>query len=479
MKFSHEILLFLIYATYAMAITACEQPSSISERQYNSEINQKTEETNIPESSSNPEVKAIAQKITVRIEGQNPGSGFIISRRGDTYYVLTNKHVVGTPDEYDIITPDGQRYRLNREEYDSKVRKLPNIDLAVVLFTSSNNYNLPELSETEKVPETTTVYVAGFPQFETINSHLRFTEGLVVSNAFAAEPLKDGYELIYNNPTLPGMSGGPVFDQQGRIVGIHGRAELISTETGWQKTGFNLAIPIQTFRELAWGVIDLRVTASTRTELIDNFYKSLFDKLQVQDAVERNCPGVTEVNYRSLKLTSPNSKTTVYFEGILKRSGKKQNLYGCRSETPINFVIESEDKVIKKQLANTDSYSFITPVSFSKKGRYLVADLEESDGYAAWNDFLVIDLKTNFQILEVGGCSQDQFGGDFKGFKSPTEIIFECIPGGQSVLEVINLQTGQVSRSPINNFEVFDQEYLSYGFVSELPKIIEIKEYPR
>jgi serine protease Do len=58
----------------------------------------------------------------------------------------------------------------------------------------------------------------------------------------------EGYELVYNNTTSPGMSGGPVFNAAGEVIGIHGRAAG-DQERG--KTGFNLGIPINLFLRLA------------------------------------------------------------------------------------------------------------------------------------------------------------------------------------------------------------------------------------
>jgi hypothetical protein len=44
-------------------------------------------------------VGKIAQQITVLIDGQNPGTGVIIAKKDNTYYVLTAGHVVATEDE--------------------------------------------------------------------------------------------------------------------------------------------------------------------------------------------------------------------------------------------------------------------------------------------------------------------------------------------------------------------------------------------
>lgn len=68
-----------------------------------------------------------------------------------------------------------------------------------------------------------------------------------------------------------------------------------------------------------------------------------------------NCEGTTEVNYRSQKLTSPDGKTTVYFEGILRRVGKKgdKNVegycwpYDGRQTPVLTMFIEKESNFNK------------------------------------------------------------------------------------------------------------------------------------
>ena len=67
--------------------------------------------------------------------------------------------------------------------------------------------------------------------------------------------MADGYGLVYSNSTLPGMSGGPVINEDGKVIGVHGRGDTTNEESTPNpnvrvKTGFNLAIPIATY--ISW-----------------------------------------------------------------------------------------------------------------------------------------------------------------------------------------------------------------------------------
>ncbi|WP_341531444.1 tetratricopeptide repeat-containing serine protease family protein (plasmid) [Nostoc sp. UHCC 0302] len=241
---------------------------------------------------SSAEVAKVAKAITVEISNPNgSGTGVIIKREGNNYTILTAKHVVEAQAKYEIVTPDGARYSLNY----STVKKLPQVDLAVVQFASNQNYPVAKIGNSDSSTEGTTAYVAGFPQISAAisSSIYNFTNGQITANA--SKPLRDGYALVYSNDTLAGMSGGPVLNDQGELIGIHGRSDTtenfkISDKNPNViiKTGFNLGIPINTFLRLSAKTgADVGVSApNTRTATApkaDDFYIQAGDKYKKGD----------------------------------------------------------------------------------------------------------------------------------------------------------------------------------------------------
>jgi tetratricopeptide (TPR) repeat protein len=198
------------------------------------------------------EVGKIAKTVTVSIDSANSfGSGVVIKKEGNTYTILTAAHVIRNRKQtYKITTPDGKNYPLVATNIKSASA---DVDLAIVKFQSSIDYPIAKLGKVETVSE-----VAGFPMATAAidKSIYNFTEGKVTANA--SRPLNGGYSLVYSNNTLPGMSGGPVFNEAGETIAVHGRGDVQESKTTSDinsniqvKTGFNLGIPTNTFLQLA------------------------------------------------------------------------------------------------------------------------------------------------------------------------------------------------------------------------------------
>ncbi|MFW6357849.1 MAG: trypsin-like peptidase domain-containing protein, partial [Chroococcales cyanobacterium] len=201
-------------------------------------------------------VNDIAEKITVRIEfSHNNGSGVIVAKDGNTYYVLTNDHVMDKEDDYEIVTPDGKRHSV---DYD-KVTRFEGVDLAVVPFRSRESYTVAQLANYRLgADDRALVFSSGWAKG---NPYRRFTAGYIFSEERGTINLNDssslsqtrGYELVYTNLSHPGMSGGPILDVEGRLIGINAGADGDTEEQGFGEfhLGYSYGVPIRTFLGLA------------------------------------------------------------------------------------------------------------------------------------------------------------------------------------------------------------------------------------
>jgi S1-C subfamily serine protease len=106
------------------------------------------------------QVQQTAKNITVRISAdKNSGSGVLIAKKGSTYLVLTNAHVVTRSNKFQIQAPDGQKHtaQILNGGFD------PKYDLALLQFTSSTKYTLADLSDVASplAPERTILVMVG------------------------------------------------------------------------------------------------------------------------------------------------------------------------------------------------------------------------------------------------------------------------------------------------------------------------------
>jgi S1-C subfamily serine protease len=169
-----------------------------------------------------PNVSDIAKTVTVRISGVNSGSGVIINHQGDRYAVLSNWHVVGQTSgkQVQIVqTVDGHKHLALPQT----IVRVANLDLAILEFRSRLRYPVVAIGNSDRLSEGQSLYISGWadpsPQLPTYAYQF-----LVGHLSGRIDKPRDGYALVYTVSALPGMSGGPVLDRRGNLVGIHGRA---------------------------------------------------------------------------------------------------------------------------------------------------------------------------------------------------------------------------------------------------------------
>jgi tetratricopeptide (TPR) repeat protein/S1-C subfamily serine protease len=246
-----------------------------------------------------------SRKITVRIEyGDGNGSGVIVAKEGNSYYVLTAKHVVqdeqGSAPKY-VPThqkfSDGKIITYDQDSHPVTSTVVAEIqDLAIVKFTSNTQYPVAQIGD-YRPKKDATVFAGGFPGRDKINSPLwqwQLNPGLMFGQEDGKYSTQDkitfgsdGYNLLYTSISYGGMSGGPVFDTEGKVIGIHGRAE----GDGDKILGNSAGISIQSFLGIAKQLnVNPQLLSSTKKiarELDVNESKSV---LAVRDSIPEPQP---------------------------------------------------------------------------------------------------------------------------------------------------------------------------------------------
>ena len=162
----------------------------------------------------------LAQSITVKVHsGDNWGSGTLIHRQGQVYTVLTNLHVLTAGEPYWIETPDGKVY----SAYKLGTVPLESNDLAILHFRSTNaNYAVASVDNASHLEVGDEVFASGFPFTLEPSSKRDFVLTTGQVSLLLAQALVGGYQFGYNNDIQKGMSGGPILNRKGQVVGING-----------------------------------------------------------------------------------------------------------------------------------------------------------------------------------------------------------------------------------------------------------------
>ena len=162
---------------------------------------------------------------------QGLGTGFLISSDG---FIITNNHVVDGADEVMVKLSDGREMKGEIKGKDEK------LDIALIKVSDKSSFPYADMGDSDALQVGEWVMAIGNPfgLSHTVTAGIVSAKGRVIGSG----PYDD---FIQTDASInPGNSGGPLFDANGKVIGIN--TAIIAGGGG----GIGFAIPINIAKEV-------------------------------------------------------------------------------------------------------------------------------------------------------------------------------------------------------------------------------------
>ena len=180
---------------------------------------------------------------TQEFETQGLGSGVIVRKEKNTYYVLTNNHVAGEASKITIKLNNGKTFQ------GKLVGNDPRIDIALVSFESKDNIPVAELGDSDDVRPGDICLAFGAP----LGYSQSVTQGIVSATGRSESSMSSISDYIQTDAAInQGNSGGPLVNIYGQVIGIN---TWIASSSGGS-VGLGFAIPINNVKTAIDSIID-------------------------------------------------------------------------------------------------------------------------------------------------------------------------------------------------------------------------------
>lgn len=165
------------------------------------------------------------------------GSGVIVRKSGNTFYVLTNNHVAGNATKITVKLNDGREFEGKLVGADSRV------DIALVSFEAKDN-SIPvaSLGDSDSVMPGDICLAFGAP----LGFSQSVTQGIVSATGRSESSMSSISDYIQTDAAInQGNSGGPLVNIYGEVIGIN---TWIASSSGGS-VGLGFAIPINNVKK--------------------------------------------------------------------------------------------------------------------------------------------------------------------------------------------------------------------------------------
>lgn len=165
-------------------------------------------------------------------ESKGLGSGVIVRKAGDVYYVLTNNHVAGSATKISVKLNDGREFEGKLVGADARM------DIALVSFESKDNtIKLAALGDSDAVQTGDICLAMGAP----LGYRQSVTQGIVSAKGRSGTGIGNINDFIQTDAAInQGNSGGPLLNIYGEVIGIN--TWIVSQSGGSQGLGFSIPI---------------------------------------------------------------------------------------------------------------------------------------------------------------------------------------------------------------------------------------------
>ena len=138
------------------------------------------------------------------------GSGVIVRKTGNTYYVLTNNHVAGDATKISVKLNDERTFEAKLVGTDDRV------DIALISFETKDNLPVAKLGDSDKVKPGDICLAFGAP----LGYSQSVTQGIVSATGRSESSMSSISDYIQTDAAInQGNSGGPLVNIYGEVIG--------------------------------------------------------------------------------------------------------------------------------------------------------------------------------------------------------------------------------------------------------------------
>lgn len=360
------------------------------------------------------------------------GSGVIVRKAGNTYYVLTNNHVAGSANQITVKLHDSRSYDAKLVGADDRK------DIALVSFeTDEKDIVVATLGDSDTVQTGDICFAMGTP----LGYYSSVTQGIISATGRSGNGIGNISDFIQSDAAInQGNSGGALVNIYGEVIGIN---TWIASQSGGSQ-GLGFAIPINNVKKAiddfissgkvtyGWlGVSLVQVNDKYKEALgvgkhIGAFASQIFIGSPAQKAGMQAGDYVIKLNGKDVKdvdqLVREVGDLTVgeTAEFTVLRGGKEVTLkvkIENRDATVVDdssklwpgFIAAPIDDSTRKQLELGDNIEGVVVTNVQPKSPAAAMRLQNGDIITAVNDKPVKNLAEFYSALDLSGTKEIWF----------------------------------------------------------------------